>query len=103
MRYFVCLMRGKNFANQRPPLPLLIMMTLKDHFFENPRSNTLRDFKMSYLTPMHRVLYHIVVNVLTPTSGHETNVIHIGLHPFYGLLRGIQIKLGTFMIKYMML
>lgn len=52
---------------------------------------------------MHKVFYHIMVNVSDPTSGHETDVIHIELHLFYRLPRGIQINLGAFMLKYMML
>lgn len=58
---------------------------------------------MSYITSLHRMLYHIVVNILARTSGHKMNVTHNGLHLFYELLRGIQINLGAFTLKYMLL
>lgn len=58
---------------------------------------------MSYFTPIHLVFYHIMINVLAPTSDHKMDMTHIGLHLFYGFLRGIQINLGIFVLKYIFL
>lgn len=63
--------------------------------------NSLKAFKMSYFTPLHRVLYHIIVSILAPTSGHKTDVKHIGLYLFHGILHQVRINMGAFMIKYM--
>lgn len=52
---------------------------------------------------MHRVLYHVLVNVLASINGHKIDVTHIRLHLFYGILRDIKINFGAFMIQYMTL
>lgn len=58
---------------------------------------------MSYFTPIYRVLYHIVMNMLALTSSHRMDMTYISLHLLYVIIRGIQINLGAFMLKYMLL
>lgn len=59
--------------------PIIDYEDLKRSFFGNPHGDSLSGFKMNFFTPLYRVLYHIVVNVLALISGHYTNVSHLHL------------------------
>lgn len=100
MKYLVCPMRVVNFCASREVYPIMNLRELKRLYLGNIATNSLKTFKMSNFTPLNRVLYHIIVSIHAPTSGHKVDLIHIGL---YEILHQVKISIGAFMIKYMMM
>lgn len=69
---------GSDFCKPKSPFPIIDYEDLKRSYFENRRSNSLGNFKMSYFTLKHRALCHI----LAPIGKHKTNMTYIRLHIF---------------------